>query len=119
MNFLLKLKKAFVEIYKFVLAAFHGKRQPHNSTRPWLEFYDQDVPPAIYIPSVTLNDLLQRSVEFHPHQKAFSYYGVHFTFADLDRLIKGTAAGLLQLGLKKGDRLAILLPNTPQFIIAY
>lgn len=119
MKTLLKLAKSFVGIYKAAVAALSGKKQSRGTVRPWLEFYDADVPPAIYIPNVTLNDLLQRSVEFHPHQKAVSYYGAHFTFADLDKLIKGTAAGLLQIGLKKGDRLAVLLPNTPQFIIAY
>jgi long-chain acyl-CoA synthetase len=120
MSFLGKTKTTFAGYFESILGRLRGhQKSDFVVSRPWLNFYDQDVPPAIFIPDITLNDILQRSLDFHKHQKAFCYYGAQFSYADLDRLVTGTAAGLLQLGLQKGDRLALLLPNTPQLIIAY
>jgi len=112
-----KIQSLFQRFVSFVL----GKPRPGTGSgpRPWLDHYDKDVPPTIHIPEITLNELFQRSVDYHRQQKAFVYYGTQFTYGELEKLVTGAAAGLLQLGLRKGDRLALLLPNTPQYIIAY
>ena len=120
MSFLQRLnswRAALRKVFRGLLSK--RRRRSDFISKPWLESYDDGVPSSIPIPDITLNDILQRSVESHKHQTAFCYYGAQFSYAEFEKLVKGTAAGLRHLGLKKGDRLAFLLPNTPQFLIAY
>src|SRR5580658_5255704 len=57
-----------------------------------------------------------RAVRYYPDQPALSEGGVTLTFSQLHDRVKGLAAGLTNAGFKKGDRLAILLPNSPEYI---
>lgn len=87
--------------------------------RPWLKHYDLGVPEKIYIPKITLNDVLRRSVESHKKRIAFRFLGKKFTFNKMESTVQSIAAGLHELGLRKGDRIVLLLPNTPQFLFSY
>lgn len=88
-------------------------------SKPWLRFYDADVPAELVIPPLTLPDLLTRAAENYPGQTATVFMGAHLTYRQLKRQVDRLAAALANLGLQQGDRVAIMLPNCPQTIIAY
>ena len=66
-----------------------------------------------------LHGLLQKTAKAYPEKSAIIYFDKIITYEELDQLSDRFAAGLLGLGVGKGDRVAIFLPNIPQFIIAY
>ena len=98
---------------------FRRKKGQSVLEKPWLEHYDENVPSKIYIPDITLNDVLNQSIQVHSVLPIFYFFGKKFTYQEFERLVAGTAAGLLQMGIKKGDRIALLLPNMPQFMVSY
>jgi long-chain acyl-CoA synthetase len=88
-------------------------------TRPWLRHYEQGVPWQLSIPDQPLTWLLDQAVKRHPGQTAMIYYGTKLNYAQLSSLANRFAIGLQKLGVKKGDRVAIALPNIPQYPIAF
>jgi long-chain acyl-CoA synthetase len=87
--------------------------------RPWLTHYDKGVPASLIpYPNRTLLDYLAEAARERPDHPALLFKGAQVTFGDLERLSNAFAASLVELGVRKGDRLALLLPNCPQFIIA-
>lgn len=84
----------------------------------WLKQYDKGVPPEIEYPKIPLYAFLEQSVSRYPQNRALSYLGNDIVYADLDRLVNKAANSLMKLGIEKGDRVALYLANTPQFIIA-
>ena len=87
--------------------------------RPWLRSYDPGVANAIEIPPITIPNFLRRSAQQHPHRVATVFLGAHLTYRRLLEDANRFAHGLAALGVKRGDRVAIMLPNCPQTIIAY
>ena len=87
--------------------------------KPWFRFWPADVPKNIEYPTVPLNEILEKTAEEHPEKTAMAYFEGEITYGELDALSDQFAAALAKLGVKKGDRAAIFLPNIPQFIIAY
>ncbi len=94
-------------------------RSEHLFTYPWLQHYQEGVPVHLEIPDCPLTWLLDRSASRHPKQTAFIYYGVRITYAQFSNLANRFAIVLQRLGVQKGDRVAIALPNIPQFPIAF
>lgn len=90
-----------------------------NSTRPWLRHYEQGVPAELEIPDRPLTWLLDQTVSHHAGHTAFIYYGTKLSYAQFSSLANRFATGLQRLGIKKGDRVAIALPNIPQYPIAF
>jgi long-chain acyl-CoA synthetase len=89
------------------------------SSAPWLSHYDPGVPSTLApYPNRTLVDYLADASREHPKRAALLFKGATVTYADLDRLSDACAAAFLSLGVKRGDRVALLLPNCPQFSIA-
>lgn len=88
-------------------------------SKPWLRFYDADVPAELVIPPFTLPDLLNRTAENYPGQTATVFMGARLTYRQLKQQVDRLAAALANLGIQPGDRVAIMLPNCPQAIIAY
>lgn len=84
----------------------------------WLKQYDKDVPSSVVYPKVPLYVFLEQAASKYPHNRALSYLGNDIPYADLDNLVNKAANSLIKLGVKKGDRVALYLANTPQFIIA-
>lgn len=66
-----------------------------------------------------LHEILENTVKKHPKKIAISYLEGEITYSELNLLSHKFASGLIALGVKKGDRVALFLPNIPQFIIAY
>lgn len=88
-------------------------------SKPWLKFYDDEVPDELLIPPLTLPDLLRQAAKNYPRQTATIFMGARLTYAQLQQHVDKLAAGLHHLGISKGDRVAIMMPNCPQAIIAY
>ncbi|CAN5596746.1 long-chain fatty acid--CoA ligase [soil metagenome] len=87
--------------------------------RPWLAHYEQDVPFTIAIPHVPLPFLLESAVRRFPRHMAIQSAGTGITYQQLDEAVNQFANALLALGLQKGERVMLLLPDLPQFIIAF
>jgi long-chain acyl-CoA synthetase len=88
------------------------------ATRPWLERYDQGVPSTLFpYPDRTLLTYIKEAAEQGPEHSALLFKGNRMSYGELERLSDTFAAGLVALGLAKGDRVALILPNCPQFVI--
>ncbi len=85
----------------------------------WLKNYEQGVPESIDYPSLSLYEVFSEAVEKYGSQPAVSFMGRELTYSELSAEIKSMAAALASLGVKKGDRVAIHLPNSTQFPIAF
>jgi len=87
--------------------------------RPWLAHYDADVPRSLHpYPDKTLLDYLSALAREHASKPALLFKGAEMSYAHLHRDSDAFAASLAALGVKKGDRVALILPNCPQFFIA-
>lgn len=87
--------------------------------RSWHGRYDPGVPFSLAHPNWTLPDMLRRSVNRFPNSPALLFYGACLTYHDLDHLATRFAISLRSLGVRPQDRVAIMLPNLPQALIAY
>lgn len=90
-----------------------------RSARPWVEWYQPGVPAQLDIPDHPLTWLLDQTVSKYPHQTALIYYGTKISYARLSTLANRFAVALQRLGVQPGDRVAIALPNIPQYPIAF
>ncbi len=84
----------------------------------WLKSYEAAVPHNIDYPKVSLYEMFKRTAERFPDNKAVSFMGGELTYTELLAQIDAFAAALEGLGIKKGDRVAIHLPNCTQFPLA-
>lgn len=87
--------------------------------KPWLKFYEAGVPATIDYPDTNMSEVLANTTRKHPDHTATIFKGARLTYGELNELVDKFAAGLQQLGVKKGDRVAVHLPNCPQFPISY
>src|ERR1051326_1942925 len=89
------------------------------TSHPWVRHYEQGVPAHITVPDCALTWLLDSTASRYPDHTAFIYYGTKLTYAQFACYADRFAGELRRLGVKKGDRVAIALPNIPQFPIAF
>jgi long-chain acyl-CoA synthetase len=85
----------------------------------WLKRYDEGVPHHIDYPSLPLFKLLEEAAQKYPQSACTIFKGATITYPEMNELTNKLAAGLHSLGVKKGDRVGIFIPNTPQFVMAY
>jgi long-chain acyl-CoA synthetase len=85
----------------------------------WLQNYEPEVPHSIDYPPLSLYQLFQKTAEKYKMQPAVHFMGRELNYGELSLQVEGLAAALIGLGVKKGDRVAIHLPNSTQFPIAY
>ena len=89
-----------------------------NSAAPWLAHYDEGVPATLApYPNRTLVDYMADVAREHPSQPALIFKGATITYGDLERLSDACASAFASLGIRRGDRVALLMPNSPQFVI--
>jgi len=88
------------------------------AARPWLKRYDYWVRSNLSYPGRPLADILSLSAVERPDRPATHFLGAQLTFLDLKRRADALAASLSRMGIVKGDRVGIMLPNCPQYIIA-
>lgn len=95
----------------------HSEHSEH-SQHPWFAHYDAGVPRSLgHYPERTLADYIHDTATERPEHPAFIFKGRSFTYADLERTANAFATALQKLGVKRGDRVAAMLPNCPQFFI--
>ncbi len=95
------------------------ENQALEQARPWLKFYDSRTPYRIDPPFAPVQRALELAARRYPNRPALIFYDQPMTYRTLERHSNRFAHGLRKLGLKAGDRVLILLPNTPQALIAY
>ena len=89
------------------------------NTRPWLAHYDKGVPQKIEYPKAPLFYFLEEAARKYPDRACTIFNGAVIAYKEMNELTDHMAAALVELGVKKGDRVGIFMPNTPQFVIAY
>jgi long-chain acyl-CoA synthetase len=93
--------------------------------RPWLGHYEEGVPHEVALPETTLPELFDRTAARAPNQPAIRFFldprlpVPSLTWAELRERSLRFATALFQLGVRKGDRVAIMLPNCPEFVVAF
>jgi long-chain acyl-CoA synthetase len=97
---------------------------------PWLRSYEPGVPTTLTYPAVSLDYLLSEAVRRFPHNTATKFVLRYLlggrlaissstTYRQLDAAVNAVAVGLQRRGVRQGDRVALMLPNSPQFVIAF
>ncbi|GAB4115077.1 MAG: long-chain fatty acid--CoA ligase [Roseiflexaceae bacterium] len=98
--------------------------------RPWQQSYEPRVPKTLQFPNATLDTFLAESARKYPHNTATNFIlsylaggritvGSQLTYQQLQQAVDRLAASLYALGVRKGDRVAMMLPNSPQYVIAF
>jgi len=87
--------------------------------KPWTRHYDPDVPASLVYPSVPLQAMLDDAAENHPNSTATIFFTRKRSYRSISDAAWRFANGLRRLGVKTGDRVALVLPNSPQFVIAF
>jgi long-chain acyl-CoA synthetase len=90
-----------------------------DESKLWFNAWPAEVPQSINYPAIALQGLLQKTAKNYPEKVAIAYLDREITYAQLDLVSNQFAHALAKLQVKKGDRVALFLPNVPQFIIAY
>lgn len=91
---------------------------PHES-RPWLSSYAEGVPAEIDEPTQTLPEMMSASVQKFGKHPALEFFGAVTTYRELGEQIERAAEGLRRIGVGAGDRVALVLPNCPQHVVAF
>lgn len=87
-------------------------------SRAWLQHYNEACPPEIELAEITLVDNYIENLKKNPDRNATWFFGQTKTFAQIDKQVRAVAASLKSLGVGKGDRVAVILPNCPQHVVA-
>jgi long-chain acyl-CoA synthetase len=87
--------------------------------KPWLKHYPEEIPHTLLFPSDPVQQYLVNAAKEFPDKNAIHFMGKELTYKDIFEKATKLAAYLQQLGISKGDRVAIMLPNIPQTVIGY
>ena len=87
--------------------------------RVWHKQYDEGVPNEVEVPDLRLHDFLEQSSKDFPDRPCSIFKGAVITYREMSELTDCLAAGLVARGVSKGDRVAIFMPNSPQFVTAF
>jgi len=87
--------------------------------RPWHRFYDPGVPPSLEFQDLTLPQWLERAVRLHGDRPALCFVNGRLTYRELKDQVDRLATALAAMGVVRESKVAIQLPNLPQFVIAY
>ena len=85
----------------------------------WQKFYQEGVPHSIDYPNITIPQFLENTVKKYPKNIAITFFGKKLSYKKLSESVDRFATALSDLGIKKGDKFSIFLPNCPQFVIAF
>ena len=89
------------------------------ASKPWLKYYPKGVPETVDIPNVSVPDLFNQVAEKYGKKTVLIFYGKEISYTKLKELVDRFATALADLGVKKGDTIALYLLNCPQYVIAY
>ncbi|HET9909287.1 MAG TPA: AMP-binding protein, partial [Anaerolineales bacterium] len=96
-----------------------SERDPLRKKRPWLENYERGVPYTVDVPRIALHHLLRSAVRRFPTNPAIFFEGTRLSYRRLNREVNRFANALLALGIGKGARVVLLMPNVPQMVIGF
>jgi long-chain acyl-CoA synthetase len=88
-------------------------------SKPWLKYYPQGVPSEVKVPGVSVPELFDRIADQYAGKTALIFYGNKISYRKLKELIDRFATALANLGVAKGQTVALYLLNCPQYVIAY
>lgn len=94
-------------------------RDALRKERPWLKNYEPGVPYTVGVPNITLHHVLRSSVRRFPLHPAMFFEGRRITYRRLNHETNRFANALISLGVGKGARIVLLLPNVPQMVIGF
>lgn len=87
--------------------------------RPWLKHIPEGNPAEVSIPEISLPKLFSEAAAKYPDKIAITFFENTYTYKELEKLIDHAACSFFSMGVKKGDRVALMLPNCPQYPISY
>ena len=87
--------------------------------RPWHKHYTKTVPGTLQYPEIPIDQMLRNTAREYALNTALIFGGARIDYRELDHLVDRFARGLFDLGVRKGDRVALLMPNCPQMVIAF
>ncbi|MDZ5472640.1 long-chain fatty acid--CoA ligase [Bacillus sp. 31A1R] len=90
-----------------------------STNKPWLAHYPETIAKEVEIPNKTLPQFLLDTTTKYPQQTALSFYGKKISYQELAYTVNLFASALQKKNIQKGDRVAIMLPNCPHFVISY
>ncbi len=90
-----------------------------QTDRPWLHAYADGVPADVAAPDATLNEVFERAAERFGPRVALDFMGAETTYAELAARVARAAEGLRRLGVRPGERVALVLPNCPPNVVAF
>ena len=88
-------------------------------TKEWLQFYPEWTPHNLDYGDTTLLDIYDNNLAINPDKPATYFFGKTQTFAEMDKQVRRAAAGLRAFGVRPGDKVAIVAPNCPQYVVAF
>lgn len=91
----------------------------HEKLLPWTKHYDPEVPLTLVYPKVALSELFQQSVEKYSEAVALIFFGQEMSYRQVGNYVNNLTTALQNIGINQGDRIALLLPNCPQYVICY
>ncbi|MGD8188724.1 long-chain-fatty-acid--CoA ligase [Brevibacillus ginsengisoli] len=90
-----------------------------SNAKPWIASYPKEIPASLEYPRVPLTHFLEQAAKDFPNQNALYFMGRRISYSELLEMSYQFAHALIKRGVKKGDRIAIMLPNCPQAVIAF
>ena len=91
----------------------------NTAARPWTKNYQPGVPAEIELPTESLSAMFERSVAEAGDSPATEFFGRRTSYRELGEQVDRAAEGLRMLGVRAGDRVALILPNCPQHVVAF
>lgn len=105
-----------MSIFDMKLFRFLGFKKKPNA--PWKKYYSKEEM-DLDIPDISLYQHFKNNMKKYPNNVAFSYYGVEFTYLELNKKISECAKAFLSYGIRKNDVVTICMPNTPEAVISF
>jgi long-chain acyl-CoA synthetase len=96
-----------------------GRTPVASEPRPWFRHYDPEVPLHLTYPHIPLYRLLDETAAKNPASQCTNFFGKRLTYQQIKDLSDRFGASIRSLGIQKGNRVILLLPNSPQFLITY
>ncbi len=87
--------------------------------RQWYRHWPEGIPKTLDYPHIPVERMLRQTADAHPDTMATVFFGAKLTYREIDDLADRFAAALRRIGVKRGDRVGLLSPNSPGFVIAF
>ncbi len=90
-----------------------------DKNKPWFKLYDKGVPYSVIYPPLSIKQMFNSCAERHPDRDSLIINDMSLPYGLVNMMARKAANALITLGVKKGDRVAIMAPNVPQYVIAF